>query len=243
MKANKSNETWCIIPARGGSKGIPNKNIYPLHGKPLIAYTIEYAKKCSEIDRIIVSSDSRAIVEISEKYGAWIPGLRPDAISTDTSVISDAYWYGVDSAAEKLNITPEKIIVLYPTSPFRPPYLLEEIIEELNDSIIYKVCQKIGHKRGYYVEEDNGNMKYVYSNTGLKQMGLAFGTRYFPPGVRPYQDTYPKFVEYVQSMKFKGGGSSIRIIDTYPSPWYIDIDHLEDIELAESYLTQIKNSN
>lgn len=241
MKYNKSHETWCVIPARGGSKGIHKKNIHPLLGKPLIAYTLEYIKKCSEVSRVIVSTDSLEIAEISQKYDAWIPELRPENISTDTSIIPDAYWHGVDSAAEKLGITPEKIIVLYPTSPFRPPNLLEEIIEELNDSLIYKICQKIGYPRGVYVEEDDGNMKYVYSGTGLKQMGLAFGTRYFPPDCRPYKDTYQGFLKYLQTMKYSGGGSSIRVIDTYMTPWGIDIDSLEDIKLAELYLNSGEN--
>lgn len=226
-------EVWSIIPARGGSKGIERKNIYPLNGKPLIAYTIETARNCQGIDRIIVSTDDRKVAEIAEQYGALVPGLRPGNISTDTALISDAYWHGVDLSAEKLSIIPWKILVLYPTSPFRPPYLLEEAIKELDDSIVYKVCQRLEQPGGYFVKDNDGCMQHVHSGGGLKQMGLVFGTRYFPPGCRPYSDTYPAFIEYLQSMEFKGGGTSIRILETYLEPWEVDIDIMEDIELAE----------
>ena len=182
MIAEDSSEIWCIIPARGGSKGIPKKNIHLLAGKPLIAYSVEYAQMCNKISRIIVSTDDQTIADIAEDYGAWAPELRPDIISSDTALIPDAYWHGVDSATKQLGIVPDKIIVLYPTSPFRPPYLIEEVIKELDDSITYKICQQIGHRRGYYIKTDDGKMKHVYSGGGLKQMGLAFGIRYFPPG-------------------------------------------------------------
>ena len=66
-----------IIPARGGSKGIPGKNIKELNGKPLMAYTIEEALKCPEIDRVVVSTDSKEIAQVAEKYGAEVPFMRP----------------------------------------------------------------------------------------------------------------------------------------------------------------------
>ncbi len=72
-----------IIPARGGSKSIPLKNIYPILGKPLIAYTIEAAKKSKLIDRIIVSTDHKKIAAVSRKFGAEAPFMRPAELSGD----------------------------------------------------------------------------------------------------------------------------------------------------------------
>lgn len=230
---NFSNEVWCIIPARGGSKGIPNKNIYPLGGKPLLSYSIESALACHEINRVIVSTDSERIALISEKYGAFIPALRPKDISEDNSLISDAYWHGVDSAVEMLSIIPKKILVLYPTSPFRPSYLLEEAIRELDDSIVYKVCQKIEPQRGYFIKDKSGNMRRVHTSGGLKQMGLVFGIRYFPPECRPYSATYPAFLDFLKTMEYKRGGTSIRTLVPYLKPWEVDIDTMEDMKLAE----------
>ncbi len=72
-----------VIPARGGSKGIPDKNVYPICGKPLIAYSIEHALSCPEIDEIHVSTDSRKIADVAEKFGVKVPTLRPDELSGD----------------------------------------------------------------------------------------------------------------------------------------------------------------
>lgn len=236
----KTEDVWCIIPARGGSKGIPLKNVYPLCGKPLIAYSIEYARSCSGVSRVVVSTDSEKIAEVAEEYGAWVPELRPAELSTDTANLTDAYWHGVDSAVEKLSLTPRKIIVLYPTSPFRPPFLLNEAIDELESAVVYKVCQIIRHSRGYYNRMPDGSMRRIYSGGGLKQMGLAFGIRYLPPGCRPYPETYPAFQEYLKTMRYKGGGTSLRVIDTNFSPWAIDIDCEEDIALAEWYIGNLE---
>ena len=78
-------EVYAIIPARSGSKGVPNKNIMNLGGYPLIAYSIAVAKKCSTIDRVIVSTDSEEYASIALKYGAEVPFLRPSDISNDSS--------------------------------------------------------------------------------------------------------------------------------------------------------------
>ena len=239
-------ETWCVIPARGGSKGLKMKNTFPLNGKPLISYTIDSAKNCQEIDRVIVSTDNEDIRDTSLQYGALVPSLRPKEISNDTALISDAYWHGVDSAVEKLSIIPKKIIVLYPTSPFRPSYIIREAIRELDFSIVYKVCQQIQHQRGYYIHNDSNLMQHVYTGGGLKQMGLVFGIRYFPPDCRPYPKTYQAFLMHLQTMEFVGGGTSVRILDTDFQPWEIDIDTAEDIELAnwciKNGLYDIKNT-
>jgi hypothetical protein len=235
----KSKEVWVIIPARGGSKGIPKKNIIPIQGKPLIVYTIEAALHCDLIDRVIVSTDDPKIAKVAEENGAWVPELRPAIFSTDTSLISDVYWHAVDTAAKKLNITPEKIIVLYPTSLFRPPFLLEEVVRELDYSISYKICQQVGHHRGYFIENGDGYMHLIYSGKALKNLGLAFGIRYFPPGFRPRQKG-TKFQEYLSRMHYEGGGTSLRLIDPDGSPWSIDIDEEEDIILAQWFLSSRK---
>ena len=74
-----------IIPARGGSKGLPGKNKKKLCGKPLIAWTIEQAKSCSDIDRIVVSTDDKNIADIAKKYGAEVPFIRPAELASDTA--------------------------------------------------------------------------------------------------------------------------------------------------------------
>ena len=84
-----------IIPARGGSKGLPGKNIKELNGKPLIAYTIECALQSKYIDHVVVSTDDPKIAAISIKYGAEVPFLRPACLATDTSMAVDNYIYTI----------------------------------------------------------------------------------------------------------------------------------------------------
>jgi len=85
--------TICIIPARGGSKGLPGKNIRPLAGHPLIAWPITAARNCKLIDAVILSTDSPLIAEIGVKYGAEVPFLRPENVSTDTATTEETLSY------------------------------------------------------------------------------------------------------------------------------------------------------
>jgi CMP-N,N'-diacetyllegionaminic acid synthase len=111
----------CIIPARGGSKGIPKKNIIDVNGKPLIAYTIEEAikvKKSGLIDRVIVSTDSEEIAKVSLDYGAEVPFLRPESISGDKAKSIEFIQHALlFFKAENLNY--EAVLLLQPTSPLR----------------------------------------------------------------------------------------------------------------------------
>jgi NDP-sugar pyrophosphorylase family protein len=108
-----------IIPARGGSKGLPNKNIKYLAGKPLIAYTIEAAKGSKYIDRIIVSTDSEEIGFVAESYGAEVPFLRPDYLAGDDSKVIETYFYTLERLKNEYGLEISEFIVLQPTSPLR----------------------------------------------------------------------------------------------------------------------------
>ncbi|WP_257659163.1 acylneuraminate cytidylyltransferase family protein [Parapedobacter lycopersici] len=108
-----------IIPARGGSKGLPHKNILELNGKPLIAYTIEAAKKSSHIDKVIVSTDDEKIAQIAQKFGAECPFLRPAELATDTARSIDVFKHVVKMLSESDNVSVDQFAVLQPTSPLR----------------------------------------------------------------------------------------------------------------------------
>ena len=116
-----------LIPARGGSKRLPGKNIKLLCGKPLIAWTIETAKASKYIDSVIVSTDDIEIKKISEKFGAEVPFIRPDYLSHDTASSFDV----VKHAIEFLNINKVNhlIVLLQPTSPLRTVEELDEALE------------------------------------------------------------------------------------------------------------------
>lgn len=128
-----------IIPARGGSKGLPGKNIKILCGKPLIAWSIEAGLKSRYIDEVIVSSDDNEILSISENYGAEVL-KRPQEFASDTSSTFDAIKYSVDKIDKKYDY----IILLQPTSPIRNERHIDEAIELLEkkcaDAII-SVCE------------------------------------------------------------------------------------------------------
>lgn len=127
MYKNKS--FLAIIPARGGSKGIPNKNIIEVEGKPLIAYTIEPALQSKYLDRIIVSTDSKRIAEISKTYGAEVPFLRPSNLATNEAKTIDVVIHAIDSLTE----TYDYVVVLQPTQPLRTTEQIDEAIEQIVD--------------------------------------------------------------------------------------------------------------
>ena len=107
-----------MIPARGGSKGIKNKNILGIQGKPLITYTIEAAQNSVYIDDIVVSTDSEKIKQISEQYNAWVPFLRPAELAMDETPTIDAVLYTVHKLRE-MGYQYDILVLLQPTSPLR----------------------------------------------------------------------------------------------------------------------------
>ena len=117
-----------IIPARGGSKGIPRKNIKPLLGKPLIGYSIEHAKKSKYMNKVVVSTEDEEIAEISKDYGAEVPFLRPEELARDDSPTSDAIIHALNWF-EKRGEYFDIVVLLEPTSPLRKENDLDIAIE------------------------------------------------------------------------------------------------------------------
>ena len=137
-----------IIPARGGSKSIPFKNIHKLAGKPLIEYTIDTALKSKKIDKIIVSTDSNEIINTVSKYNGVIVLKRPDYLSTDESSTESCLLHVLDTLNKDQNYIPKIVLTLEPTSPFRSLKTINDAIKKLSsgkvDSVIgvkeTKVC-------------------------------------------------------------------------------------------------------
>jgi CMP-N,N'-diacetyllegionaminic acid synthase len=120
-----------IIPARGGSKGIPGKNIQPLAGKPLIAWTIEEAQKSKYISRLIVSTDDESIAVVAREYGAEVPFLRPPELAQDLSIDVEFLEHALSFLHENEQYTPDVILRLPPTSPLRSADDIDRGIETL----------------------------------------------------------------------------------------------------------------
>jgi N-acylneuraminate cytidylyltransferase len=117
----------CLIPARGGSKSVPGKNLRQLGGKPLLAWTIEQALRTSGDLRIVVSTDSEAIAAVALQAGAEVPFRRPAALAGDTASTEGAVLHALDALAEE-GYRPEAVILLQATSPVRLSHSIERAI-------------------------------------------------------------------------------------------------------------------
>lgn len=169
-----------IIPARGGSKGIPRKNLADLHGEPLIAYSIKAAQRAQLVDHVVVSTDDEEISELSRSLGCIVPGLRPQQISGDTSTINEAVDHALMSV-ESMGIVPKAVIALYPTSPFRPDGLIDYLVRKLLDghSPVYAVKPEAYPEDGCYINED-GRLELIsnrvnHDDSYVSRTGLFYG--------------------------------------------------------------------
>lgn len=132
-----------VIPARGGSKGVPRKNIKELAGKPLLAYTIEAAIDSNIFEKVIVSTDSRQIAEIATNYGAEVPFFRPNEISGDLTSSDDVILHAL-SFYQQCGIRYDEVCKLQPTSPLRNSQHLREAYQlfcQKSADFLVSVCE------------------------------------------------------------------------------------------------------
>lgn len=127
------NKIIAIIPARGGSKSIPKKNIVNLSGYPLIAYSIAAAKLTKSIERIIVSTDDQKIAQVAKKYGAEMPFLRPKKFARDNSPDTEFMLHVIEWMKKKEGFIAPYLVLLRPTTPFRNPQQIEKAIQKIMD--------------------------------------------------------------------------------------------------------------
>jgi CMP-N,N'-diacetyllegionaminic acid synthase len=159
-----------IIPARGGSKGVPGKNIKKLNGKPLINYTIEAARELFNDQEIIVSTDSSDIKRVVEHIGLDVPFLRPSNLATDISNTRDVLLHSLDYYKSTYDYEPEVIIVLQPTSPFRTSKHISEALSLWTGSIDLDMIVSVKQTKSnpYYVLfEENKDGFLEKSKEGL----------------------------------------------------------------------------
>ena len=139
-----------VIPARGGSKGIPKKNIAPVAGKPLIAWTIEAALQSKKIQKVVVSTDDNEIAQVARKFGAEVPFMRPNELALDQTpslpVIQHAFEF-----YKKAGFNAEAVLTLQPTSPLRNAQHLDEamrIFEHHSNADSLVSIVKVPHHMG-----------------------------------------------------------------------------------------------
>lgn len=155
-----------VIPARGGSKGIPRKNIRKLQGKPLIHYTIEAAREVFDDSVICVSTDDEEIKLIAESTGLKVPFIRPSNLATDTSGTYEVLMHAVQYY-ENIGLEVDTIILLQPTSPFRNSFHIKEAISKFDRYCEMLVSVKETKSNPYYVlMEENEDGWLVKSKEG-----------------------------------------------------------------------------
>jgi len=152
------NKTFiAVIPARGGSKGIPRKNIIDVAGKPLIAYTIETALASRYLDRVIVSTDDVEIAKVSKQYGAEVPFLRPAHLATDEAKTIDT----VIDTLERIEQSYDYVVLLQPTQPLRTVQQIDDAIQQVveqNQSSLVSVEEVTDHPILYRTMTTEGKL-------------------------------------------------------------------------------------
>ena len=219
-----------IIPARGGSKGILDKNIQKLGKKPLIEYSISSAKKSKKINKILVSTDSQKIVKIVESLGINVPFLRPKRISKDSSQLLDVIKHGLNYLKNE-NYVPEIICLLQPTSPFRSYDLIDKSIQMLkssNATSVVSVSKIKTHPdtlfslKSDYLKPLNPNFE-KFSNRQKRKI------LYYPTG--SIYTFWSRNISKFNSIY----GPKIKLIET-EEKFNVDIDYLFDLFIGEMIL-------
>ena len=223
-----------VIPARGGSKGVPRKNIKKLGGKHLIEYTISAAREVFEDEAIIVSTDDREIKTIVEQIGLKVPFIRPKALATDTASTQDVLIHAIEHVESK-GLSPDVIVLLQPTSPFRRGYHIKEAIDlyKKYPDIDMVVSVKETNANPYYVlfeEDELGFLK--------KSKEGSFTRRQDCPKVWEYNGAI--YIISINSLKRMGLNRFERIIKYEMNELSsVDIDSFLDWKTAELLLSEV----
>lgn len=221
----------CIIPARKGSKGLKNKNIKKLNGKSLILHTIQLAKKCKAIKRIIVSTNDNRIIRMVKKIkGVEVPFKRPAVLSRNNSISIDAYLQCVDFLERKNKIKIKNFCVMLPTCPIRNLKDIEKAIK-----IFYS------HRPDFLVSvKETTPKEYVY-NLDKKNYLKISSTKKKLFNRQELNDSYtPNGSIYICNTKKLKKSKTFLTKKTYcykmNKKFSVDIDTIEDFNLAKSLI-------
>ena len=227
----ETNRILALIPARGGSKGIPHKNITPLAGEPLIKYTIDAAKQSKYIDYVFVSTDDAEIADVSKKFGAKVPFLRPEELASDTAKTIDAVLHAIETL-RKAGETFDGLVLLQPTSPLRTAEDINRAVEtfyESNRQPVVSVSEVSDHPILIRTIED-GRLH------PLLQTGSTVRRQDMPPFYRVNGSIYINPIEEINSTTSFNDNPIPFVMSPSHS---IDIDEPLDLKIAE-WITQTR---
>jgi N-acylneuraminate cytidylyltransferase len=225
-----------LIPARGGSKGIPGKNIRLLNGKPLIYYTLDAACAVASPENICVSTDSDEIIGIVREYGLDVPFKRPSELATDTAGSYEVILHAIESY-ELRGIHYDRVVLLQPTSPFRTGAHIRDALSLYQPGLEMVVSVKIAHANPYFNLFEENNAGFLErSKTG------TFTRRQDCPVV--YEFNGAIYIMDVQSLK-NGPPSEFSKIRKYvmAEEDSLDIDTNIDWIVADAILSQKRDRN
>lgn len=226
-----------IIPARGGSKSIPRKNIKLLAGKPLIAWTIEECKKSTLLTRTIVSTDDEEIAAVAREWGAEVPFLRPKGISGDLSTDVEFLEHALDWLKENEGYEPDIVLRLPPTSPLRTAAHIDEGIQTLLDhphaDAARPICEAPKHPYKLWRIADDGKMLEPFlpaSFTGFDEPH-NLPRQLFP---KAYVHTGAMDIIRTRTIREQKSTSGKKLVHFFMDPRdSVNIDHPIDFEIAE----------
>ncbi len=218
-----------IVPARCGSKGLPGKNIKDLHGKPMIAYTIEEALKSQYIDEVIISTDCKEIEKIALEYGAKSLFLRPEVLASDTAIAIDNYIYTVDRLNEEFGYKIKDFVVLQPTSPLRKSIDIDGAVKLFNDknadSVVSYTEEHHPIEWHKYITED-GKFENIFEEKLKNRQEIK--PSYYPNGA-----IFVFKYEMIKQKKYYTDKSYSYIM---PRDRSADVDTMEDFKYIEFLL-------
>jgi N-acylneuraminate cytidylyltransferase len=222
-----------IIPARGGSKGLPRKNILPLAGKPLIAWSIEQSLATPAVSKTIVSTDSAEIAEIAKKHGADVPFLRPTDLAVDTTATEPVLLHTLDWCA-KNGEEFDAIILLQPTSPARAKDAIARAIEQFERENADSLLSVTENHHFFWENPKNPKALYDYENRPRRQD--------IPDDKRWYRENGSIYITKTDLFREKNnrlGGKISMFIMSEEESW--EIDSKADFSIVEILISQIDN--
>ncbi len=215
-----------IIPARGGSKSIPLKNIKPLNGKPLIEYTIEVAIESQVLDRVIVSTDHDEIAEVCRKYSEVDVFLRPDSLSGDTARTEPALLHVCDELERIEGLIPDFVLTLEPTSPMRSAETIRKCLDLIVRPDVDSVLS-VAETREVYGKIKNGTYQHLIPGQPRRRQDRE-------PVYRESSTVYCTTLKILRETKSViGGKMNPLVVDKREA---IDINDIYDFMLAEVIL-------
>lgn len=222
-----------IIPARGGSKGLPGKNIMPLCGKPLIAYTIEAALKSNCIDNVFVNTDSPEIAEVAKQYGAEVPFLRPSFLASDTASAIDVYIHAANWISKNSNLSSQNFMVLLPTAPLRTNTHIDDaflLYQEKTATTLVAVKEAETPPSWYMSVDDNARLTSCRFDGGDRGSNRQASNKFYIPCGAIYI-LNKKLLETQRT--YYSANTVAYIMDNRSS---VDIDTYQDFKMAEFLL-------